>query len=95
LLPFRLGAFKAAVEAGRPVIPIAILGTRDILPADRWILHRGPITVAVGTPIAPEGGGWREIVRLRDRARAAIATRLGEDRPEDAPPEHHGEESRT
>jgi 1-acyl-sn-glycerol-3-phosphate acyltransferase len=33
LLPFRLGAFKAAVEACLPVVPIAIRGTRDILPA--------------------------------------------------------------
>lgn len=82
LLPFRLGAFKAAVEAGCPVIPVAIRGTRDILPADRWVPRRGPITVAVGTPILPEAGGWRDIVRLRDLARAAIATRLGERLPE-------------
>jgi 1-acyl-sn-glycerol-3-phosphate acyltransferase len=76
LLPFRLGAFKAAVEAGCPVIPIAILGTREILPAGRGLPRRGPITVAIAPPVRPEGAGWREIVRLRDRARAAIAARL-------------------
>jgi fatty-acyl-CoA synthase len=79
LLPFRLGAFKAAAEANCPVIPIAILGTREILPAERWLPRRAPVTVAVGQPIQPEGEGWREIVRLRDRARSAIATRLAED----------------
>ncbi len=78
LLPFRLGAFKAAVEANCPVIPIAILGTREILPAERWLPRRGPVTIWVGRPIAPEGEGWREIVRLRDLARAAIANRLAE-----------------
>jgi len=78
LLPFRLGAFKAAVEANCPVIPIAILGTRDILPAERWLPRRGPVTVSVERPIQPEGEGWREIVRLRDLARSAIATRLAE-----------------
>jgi 1-acyl-sn-glycerol-3-phosphate acyltransferase len=76
LLPFRLGAFKAAVEAGCPVIPIAILGTRQILPAERWLPRRAPVIVSVGRPIRPEGQGWREIVRLRDLARAAIAARL-------------------
>lgn len=41
LLPFKLGAFKAAVEAQCPVLPVAIRGTREILPADSW-LPRGP-----------------------------------------------------
>jgi 1-acyl-sn-glycerol-3-phosphate acyltransferase len=97
LLPFRLGAFKAAVEAECPVVPVAIVGTRDILPADRWLPRRGPITVAVGPPIRPEGGGWREIIRLRDRSRAAIATRLGARPVEHETPQHlgQGEESRT
>jgi 1-acyl-sn-glycerol-3-phosphate acyltransferase len=76
LLPFRLGAFKAAVEAQRPVIPVAIRGTREILPAYAWCLRPGPITVTIGPPIAPEGTGWAEMVRLRDRTRAEIARSL-------------------
>jgi fatty-acyl-CoA synthase len=79
LLPFRLGAFKAAVEAGRPVVPIAIRGTREVLPADTWRFRRGPITVSVGEPVRPEGTGWPAMVRLRDLARATIARRLGEE----------------
>jgi 1-acyl-sn-glycerol-3-phosphate acyltransferase len=35
VLPFRLGAFKAAAEARCPVVPVAIRGTRAILPASR------------------------------------------------------------
>jgi 1-acyl-sn-glycerol-3-phosphate acyltransferase len=76
LLPFRLGAFKAAVEAHRPVIPVALRGTREILPADTWRPRRGAIHVAIGAPLAPEGDEWRDIVRLRDRVRAEIAVRL-------------------
>ncbi len=72
LLPFRLGAFKAAVEAGCPVVPVAIRGTRAILPAGAWLLRRGPITVTLGAPIAPQRSDWREIVRLRDAVRAEI-----------------------
>src|SRR5262249_22506052 len=30
LLPFRLGAFRAAVDAGQPVIPVGIAGTRHV-----------------------------------------------------------------
>jgi 1-acyl-sn-glycerol-3-phosphate acyltransferase len=73
LLPFRLGAFKAAVEAGCPVVPVAIRGTRAILPAGAWLPRWGPITVAIGVPVVPRQRDWREIVRLRDAARAEIA----------------------
>ena len=76
LLPFKLGAFKAAVDVRCPVIPVAIRGTREILPAYEWLLWPGPITISIGTPIRPEDGGWKEMVRLRDAARADIARRL-------------------
>ena len=77
-LPFRLGAFKAAVETGCHVIPIALMGTREILPAGTWLPTPGPIMVSVGLPLTPRGAGWAEIVRLRDEARAIIARRTGE-----------------
>jgi 1-acyl-sn-glycerol-3-phosphate acyltransferase len=76
LLPFRLGAFKSAVEAGCPVVPVAIRGTRAILPAGAWLPRRAPITVTLGVPVAPRQSDWREIVRLRDAVRAAIGRRL-------------------
>jgi fatty-acyl-CoA synthase len=78
LLSFRLGAFKAAVEEGRPVLPIGLRGTREILPGDTWLPWPGRVTVAIGPPIAPEGGNWPEMVRLRDVTRAEIARLAGE-----------------
>ena len=78
LLPFRLGAFKAAVDTGRPIVPIALRGTRRVLPADTWLFRRGPIDVKVGAPLVPAGQGWPEMVRLRDEARAVTARGCGE-----------------
>ncbi|HEY7437594.1 MAG TPA: AMP-binding protein [Methylomirabilota bacterium] len=78
ILPFRLGGFKGAVDTGRPVIPVTIRGAREILPAFAWLPEPGPITVAVGAPIAPEEDGWPAMVRLRDRTRAEISRRSGE-----------------
>jgi 1-acyl-sn-glycerol-3-phosphate acyltransferase len=79
LLPFRLGGFKAAVEAGRPVVPVAIVGTRHILRGDDRLPRRGPISVTIGEPIRPAAqGGWPEMVRVRDAARAMIARATGE-----------------
>jgi fatty-acyl-CoA synthase len=78
LLPFRLGGFKAAVEARRPIVPIAIRGTRELLPADAWLPRRHAVSVTIGAPIAPRGEGWAEMVRLRDLTRAAIEAALGQ-----------------
>jgi 1-acyl-sn-glycerol-3-phosphate acyltransferase len=73
LLPFRLGAFKSAVEAGCPVVPVTIAGTRAMLPSGAWLPRRHAIAVTLGAPISPRGTEWREIVHLRDATRAAIS----------------------
>jgi 1-acyl-sn-glycerol-3-phosphate acyltransferase len=78
LLPFRLGAFKAAVETGRPIVPIALRGTRRALPDGTWLFTHGPIEVMIGAPLVPAAQGWQEMVRLRDEARTIIAHGSGE-----------------
>jgi acyl carrier protein len=78
LLPFRLGAFRAAVETERPIVPIALRGTRDMLPDGTWLFRRGAIDVVVGEPLRPRAQGWPEMVRLRDETREVIARGSGE-----------------
>jgi fatty-acyl-CoA synthase len=72
LLPFRAGAFRAAVEASRPVIPITVRGTRAIWPPDARGLRRGSIEVIIHHAIEPMGHDRREIARLRASARLDI-----------------------
>jgi 1-acyl-sn-glycerol-3-phosphate acyltransferase len=81
LLPFRLGAFRAAVDTGRPIVPIAIGGARDVLPADAWLLRHRPITVTVGAPLQPTAAGWPEMVRLRDNAVEVIGRECSDAAP--------------
>jgi 1-acyl-sn-glycerol-3-phosphate acyltransferase len=83
LLPFKLGAFKAAVENGRPVVPVTINGTREVWPDGRRIPSPGRIDVVIGRPLRPERTGWVEMVRLRDAVRAEIESRLREIRSDD------------
>jgi 1-acyl-sn-glycerol-3-phosphate acyltransferase len=78
LLPFRLGAFKAAVETHGVVVPIAIRGTRDLFRDGSWLFRVQPIRVMVSEPLRPDGGGLSEIVRLRDVARSMIASGANE-----------------
>ncbi|MCB1768317.1 MAG: 1-acyl-sn-glycerol-3-phosphate acyltransferase, partial [Candidatus Competibacteraceae bacterium] len=78
LLSFRMGAFMAAAQAGVPVAPVTIRGTRDILRAGSWFPRRGHLEVIVEPPIQPTGDDWSAAVRLRDAVRAVILRNCGE-----------------
>jgi 1-acyl-sn-glycerol-3-phosphate acyltransferase len=78
LLPFRMGTFAVAVDAGVPVVPVAIRGTRAILRGGDFLPRRGPVTVLAAPAVRPEGSGWHAGIVLRDQVRAAILERSGE-----------------
>jgi 1-acyl-sn-glycerol-3-phosphate acyltransferase len=73
LRPFRLGTFKAAVETGVAIVPLALTGTRAVLRAGQALPRPGPIHLWIGDPVPAEGDGWRAVVALRDRVAAEIA----------------------
>lgn len=78
LQPFHMGAFVAAAQAGAPVVPVAIRGTRAMLRGDEWFPRRGTVEITVGAPIPPTGTDWGAALALRDAARAEILRRCGE-----------------
>ncbi len=78
LLPFHTGAFVTAAEAGLPVVPISILGTRSILCDQSRFAHRAAVRVVIGKPLAPTGSDWAAAVALRDAAREAMLDHLDE-----------------
>ena len=78
LLPFHMGAFVAAAEAGVPVVPVTIRGTRSLLRADSRFPRRGVVRVIVADRILPEGTDWAAAVTLRDAARATLLAHLWE-----------------
>lgn len=69
LLPFKKGAFRLAVDAGVPIVPLWISGTRDALPKGALLLRRKTIRVKFGAPIDP---GSLEVDALSDQARSAL-----------------------
>jgi acyl carrier protein len=85
LMPFHLGAFTVAAEAGVPVIPVAIRGTRSILRADNWLPRRGSIHIDIGQAIHPHDikkqagkDDWKVAIALRERCRKYILRHCGE-----------------
>ncbi len=49
---FKRGSFTLAFEAGVPVVPVTILGTRDILPKHRGMFLPGDATLVIGDPVS-------------------------------------------
>lgn len=78
LAAFRLGAFRAACAARRPVVPVVVSGARAVLRDGEWAPRRGEITVTMLAPILPDGEDFGAMARLRDRARGAILAHCGE-----------------
>jgi len=75
LQPFKDGAFRLAMQAGVPVIPIAVSGTFEALPKHGVMLrHHMDAVVEVLDPIAPHG--YESPGALRDAARSAVAAAL-------------------
>ena len=76
MLPFHAGAFRAAVKTGRPVLPIAISGTRRIWPRRTCLLRRSDIAVRVLPAIHDDVRTQESAMRLRDAAAEVIAAAL-------------------
>ncbi len=76
--PFKLGAFKVAVDANVPICPIGIKGTRGIMRSGSKLIRPGFIRIDIGEPIYPNGDDWQEMIRLRNVVREDIAERCGE-----------------
>jgi fatty-acyl-CoA synthase len=86
---FQLGAFKAALSTGTPIIPISLSGTRKFL-RDRTYLPRPTnVAITISPPIYPRSEGspdngvrevsnWHELIRLRDETRTAISQHVPE-----------------
>jgi 1-acyl-sn-glycerol-3-phosphate acyltransferase len=50
--PFKGGSFAMAIEAGVPVVPVALIGTGGVLPPHGFRVRPGVVRVRVGRPIA-------------------------------------------
>jgi 1-acyl-sn-glycerol-3-phosphate acyltransferase len=73
LRPFKGGAFQVALQAGVPVVPIAIDGSGAVLPASGFRVRPGTITLRIGAPIPTAGLNAGDRQALARRAHAAVA----------------------
>jgi 1-acyl-sn-glycerol-3-phosphate acyltransferase len=76
---FRDGAFFLAIKSGAAVLPVALIGTYEMLPFGSGVMRPGPVTMRIGQPIETAGRHIKERTALSEQVRAEIdrLTRLG------------------
>jgi 1-acyl-sn-glycerol-3-phosphate acyltransferase len=75
---FQSGAAFMAIKAQVPLVPLALVGTYEMLPIHVYHLTPRPLKVVVGTPISTEGLTTRDAESLTQRLFTEIAAMYAE-----------------
>lgn len=71
--PFKKGGFTLAIKAGVPIVPVAISGSREIMPKDRLTLGPGRIRIRIGRSIETRGCSLKDWKWLMKKVAETIA----------------------
>ena len=72
LLPFHDGAFRLAIDAGVPILPLAVVGTRDAVAKGSLVFGRADAEVRALEPIPTDHLTAKDVGTLRDEVRERI-----------------------
>ena len=81
LAPFKKGAFVLGIQAGVPIVPVAVIGTREVMAKGSFRIRRGEVHIHVGQPIPVDGLIHSDRTALATRTRAAVADLRGGEGP--------------
>ena len=73
---FKAGAIVLAIKAGVPVVPVAIIGTHQVLPKGRLLVRPGRVEIRVGAPIAASDYTVKQKQELAERLQSKVAELL-------------------
>ncbi|MGH0037601.1 MAG: lysophospholipid acyltransferase family protein [Myxococcota bacterium] len=76
LQEFKSGGFHLAVQAGVPIIPVSVSGSRHITPKRSLKIRGGRVSVVYGKPIPTAGRASEDREALKAEVRRAIAEGL-------------------
>ena len=70
---FMSGCAFMAIKAGVPLVPVALIGTYELLPIHTYHLTPRPLLAVIGDPIPTTGLTTRDANALTDKLRASIS----------------------
>ena len=70
--PFLPGAFFLAIKAQVDIVPVALVGTFELLPMNTYHIKCRPLEMRVGQPISTSGYTLRNMDVLSDRVHKAV-----------------------
>ena len=70
--PFLPGAFFLAIKAKVDIVPIALIGTFDLLPMNTYHIKCRPLEMRVGDPISTAGLTGHDMQSLSDKVQKAV-----------------------
>src|SRR6185312_10837039 len=70
--PFLPGAFFLAIKAQVDIVPVALVGTYELLPMNTYHIKCRPLEMRVGRPISTAGYTLRNMEELSDRVHQAV-----------------------
>ena len=77
LLPFKKGAFVAAIELGIPVVPVVCKGGVSVMPKGKYLsILPGDVELVILDPIDTSNITYEDRDRLREQVRELIAEEL-------------------
>ena len=70
--PFLPGAFFLAIKAQVDIVPIALIGTFELLPMNTYHIKCRPLEMHVGEPISTKGMTVRDLETVSNRVKVAM-----------------------
>jgi 1-acyl-sn-glycerol-3-phosphate acyltransferase len=70
--PFLAGAFFLAIKAQVDVVPVALVGTYELLPMNTYHIKCRPLEMRVGEPISTAGYTLRNMEALSEKVQKAV-----------------------
>jgi 1-acyl-sn-glycerol-3-phosphate acyltransferase len=86
MMPFLPGAFFMAIKAQVDVVPVALVGTYELLPMDTYHIRPRPIEMRVGQPISTSGLTLRDMDVLSAKVQKALEDLYYDGRPRQTVP---------
>ncbi|MGF2734088.1 lysophospholipid acyltransferase family protein [Marinobacter sp. DUT-1] len=79
LLPFKKGCFHLALDTEAVIVPVAIRGIHQVLPARTWQINLGqPVDVRVGQPLDVAGRSKQDLPEIMAEVRIRLEDLLGD-----------------